>query len=61
VDRLQYRHPIVKLLLGSPAIQALRLLSQQFPVLRVPSVVDQHPAMVPFSKNWSEWRDKQFR
>lgn len=61
VDRLQYRHPIVKLLLGSPAIQALRLLSQQFPVLRVPSVVDPHPAMVPFNKNWSEWRDKQFR
>lgn len=61
VDRLQYRHPIVKLLLGSPAIQALRLLGQQFPVLRVPSVVDQHPAMVPFNKNWSVWRDKQFR
>lgn len=61
VDRLQYRHPIVKLLLGSPAIQALRLLSQQFPVLRVPSVVDQHPVMVPFNKNWSQWRGKQFR
>jgi len=61
VDRLQYRHPIVKLLLGSPAIQALRLLSQQFPVLRVPSVVDQHPAMVPLNKNWSQWRGKQFR
>ncbi len=61
VDRLQYRHPIVKLLLGSPAIQALRLLGQQFPVLRVPSVVDNYPAMVPFNKNGSEWRDKQFR
>ncbi|MBP8288069.1 MAG: nitrous oxide reductase family maturation protein NosD [Rhodoferax sp.] len=61
VDRLQYRHPIVKLLLGSPAIQALRVLGQQFPVLRVPSVVDQYPAMVPVNKNWSEWRDKQFQ
>lgn len=61
VDRLQYRYPIVKLLLGSPAVQALRWLGQQFPVLRVPSVVDVHPAMVPNNKNWSEWRDKQFR
>ena len=61
VDRLQYRHPIVKLLLGSPAVQALRWLGQQFPVLRVPSLVDAHPAMVPANKNWSEWRDKHFR
>ena len=61
VDRLQWRHPSVKLLLGSPAVQALRLLGQQFPVLRVPSVVDAHPAMQPQHKNWSEWRDKQFR
>ncbi|MBA4343708.1 MAG: nitrous oxide reductase family maturation protein NosD [Methylibium sp.] len=61
VDRLQWRHPSVKLLMGSPAVQALRLLGQQFPVLRVPSVVDAHPAMLPQNKNWSEWRDKQFR
>lgn len=61
VDRLQWRHPGVKLLLGSPAVQALRVLGQQFPVLRVPSVVDAHPAMQPKHKDWSEWRDKQFR
>lgn len=61
VDRLQYRHPIVKLLLGSPSVQALRWLGQQFPVLRVPSVTDAYPAMVPDHKNWSEWRDKHFR
>lgn len=61
VDRLQWRHPSVKLLMGSPAVQALRVLGQQFPVLRVPSVVDAHPAMQPQHKNWSEWRDKQFR
>jgi nitrous oxidase accessory protein len=61
VDRLQWRHPSVKLLMGSPAVQALRVLGQQFPVLRVPSVVDAHPAMQPQHKNWREWRDKQFR
>ena len=60
VDRLQWRHPVVGLLMGSPAIQALRLLSQQFPVLRVPSVIDRHPAMHPAHKDWSTWRDKHF-
>jgi nitrous oxidase accessory protein len=61
LGRLQWRHPSMKLLMGSPAVQALRVLGQQFPVLRVPSVVDAHPAMQPQHKNWSEWRDKQFR
>ena len=61
VDRLQHRHPVIKLLLGSPAVQALRWLGQQFPVLRSPSVVDEYPAMVPAHKQWSQWRGKQFR
>ena len=58
VDRLAWRHPSVKLLLASPAVQALRLVSQQFPILRVPSVVDAYPQMQPSHKNWSIWRDK---
>jgi len=57
VDRLQWRHPIVKLLMGSPAVEALRILGQQFPVLRVPSVVDPHPAMAPAHPQWSTWRE----
>ena len=60
VDRLSWRHPSMKLLLASPAVQALRLVGQQFPVLRVPSVVDPKPRMVPTHKNWSEWRGKHF-
>ena len=58
VDRLSWRHPSMKLLMGSPAVQALRLVALQFPVLRVPSVVDAFPHMVPFNKNWSVWSDK---
>ena len=58
VDRLSWRHPSVALLLGSPAVQALRLVGQQFPVLRVPSVVDAYPQMQPSNKDWSAWRDK---
>ncbi|MCV2370602.1 nitrous oxide reductase family maturation protein NosD [Roseateles oligotrophus] len=61
VDRLSWRHPSVKLLMASPAIQALRLVGQQFPVLRVPTVVDPAPRMQPSNKQWYEWRDKHFQ
>lgn len=59
VDRLTWRHPTIKLLLASPAIQALRLVGQQFPVLRVPTVVDPNPRMQPSPTNLerSHWRD----
>ena len=60
VDRLTWRHPSMKLLLASPAVQALRLVGQQFPVLRVPSVVDPKPRMQPTNQQWSEWRGKHF-
>ena len=60
VDRLSWRYPSMKLLLASPAVQALRLVGQQFPILRVPSVIDPKPRMVPTHKNWSEWRGKHF-
>lgn len=60
VDRLTWRHPSVKLLLASPAVQALRLVGRQFPILRVPSVVDPHPSMRPYHQAWSQWRGKHF-
>lgn len=60
VDRLTWQHPSMKLLLGSPAVQALRLLGQQFPVLRVPSVIDPKPRMQATNKQWSKWNDKHF-
>ena len=59
VDRLTWRHPMVKLLLNSPAIQTLRLIAQQFPLLRAPSVVDRKPRMQPGHKDWSKWIGKQ--
>lgn len=55
VDRLSWRYPMVKLLLSGPAMQALRLIGQQFPLLRVPSVVDKKPRMQPFNTNWTPW------
>jgi len=57
VDRLVWRHPAVRLLLASPAIQALRVVSQQFPLVRVPSVVDPKPRMAPAHPNWRQWNE----
>ena len=56
VDRLSWRYPTVQLLMASPAVQALRLVGQQFPVLRVPSVVEDRPRMLPLSTEWAQWR-----
>lgn len=55
VDRLNWKYPLVKLLLNSPAVQSLRLIARQFPLLRGPSVVDKHPRIHPFRPNWSDW------
>lgn len=58
VDRLNWQYPLVKLLLSSPSIQTLRFVARQFPVLRAPSVTDQHPRMRPNNPQWSLWHDK---
>lgn len=55
VDQLVWRMPVVKLLMNSPALQTLRLIAQQFPLLRAPSIVDPKPQMRPTHANWSEW------
>ncbi len=59
VDRMTWKQPMVKLLLNSPAVQTLRLVAQQFPLLRAPSIVDRHPHMRPYHENWSSWLEKQ--
>lgn len=60
VDRLSWRHPMMKLLLASPAVQTLRLVGQQFPLLRAPSIVDPNPRMEPHNPEWSQWRGRYF-
>lgn len=59
VDRLTWTYPLVKLLLNSPAVQSLRLVAKQFPLLRGTSVIDKHPRMRPFSQDWSVWFAKR--
>jgi nitrous oxidase accessory protein len=58
VDRLSWRYPYVKLLLNSPAVQTLRMVSRQFPLLRAPSIVDPHPKMRPARSDWSQWLER---
>ncbi|MBP6050870.1 MAG: nitrous oxide reductase family maturation protein NosD [Pseudomonadales bacterium] len=60
VDRLSWRHPMMKLLLASPAVHTLRLVSQQFPLLRAPSVVDPQPRMKPQHADWGQWIGRYF-
>jgi nitrous oxidase accessory protein len=52
---------MVKLLLASPAIQTLRLIAQQFPLLRAPSIVDNKPRMRPEHSDWRNWLGKHYR
>lgn len=55
VDRLTWSHPSIKLLLSSPAVQVLRTVARQFPLLRAPSIVDNGPRMSPHHTDWSHW------
>ena len=60
-DRLVSRYPFVKLLDSSPAMQALGLAARQFPVLRVATILDAHPAMRPHHADWSTWLERSGR
>jgi nitrous oxidase accessory protein len=60
VDRLSWRHPMMKLLLASPAVQTLRMVGQQFPLLRAPSIVDPKPRMRPDTEDWRNWLGKHY-
>jgi nitrous oxidase accessory protein len=59
IDRLVWRYPYVKIMLNSPAVQTLRLIARQFPLLRAPSVVDARPRMRPWHADWSRWLEPQ--
>lgn len=58
VDRLVWRYPYVQLLLHSPAVFSLRLVAQQFPLLRAPSIVDERPRMRPLHTDWRKWLER---
>jgi len=45
VDRLLWKYPTAKLLFNSPAIEILRWVQRQFPVLKSPGIMDSYPLM----------------
>jgi len=45
VDRLLWKYPVARVLLNSPAVETLRWVQRQFPVLKAPGVIDSHPLM----------------
>lgn len=55
MERLIWSYPIIKLLINSPAVQTLRMVEGQFPVLRAPGIVDSFPLMKPLHKDWEKW------
>jgi nitrous oxidase accessory protein len=53
VDALLWRYPAAKLLLTSPALQALARAEREFPVIAVPKGVDRSPRMSPAVSGWA--------
>jgi len=47
IDKLLWKYPNAKVLLNSPAVETLRWVQRQFPVLQPPGVTDSHPLMHP--------------
>jgi nitrous oxidase accessory protein len=47
IDKLLWKYPIARVLMNSPAVETLRWVQTQFPVLRPQGVRDSHPLMRP--------------
>lgn len=47
VDKLLWKYPVARVLMNSPAIETLRWVQEQFPVLRPQGVRDSAPLMLP--------------
>ncbi len=45
VDKLLWKYPMARILMSSPAVETLRWVQDQFPVLRPQGVRDSHPLM----------------
>ena len=58
VDYIFWNYPLAKVLYTSPALQMLWVLEKQFPLFKIPRVVDNKPLMSPLHKNWKALKDK---
>ncbi len=53
VDKLLWKYPSAKVLMNSPAVETLRWIQREFPVLKSPGVTDSHPLMRPIANESS--------
>ena len=58
VDHILWRYPSAKLLLASASLQLLWMIEKQFPIMRVPRVIDLQPVMLPLHRDWKELKAK---
>lgn len=58
MDRLVWAYPSLKLLVNSPAVLTLRMVENQFPIMRSPGIIDSAPLMRPPREDWRMWVDK---
>jgi nitrous oxidase accessory protein len=58
VDHIFWRYPVAKVLFASPALHLLWMIEKQFPLLKVPRVVDRSPAMLPLHSEWKEVKER---
>lgn len=58
VDHILWRYPSAKLLYASSSFQLLWMLEKQFPLMKVPRVVDAKPAILPLHRDWKELKEK---
>jgi len=58
VDHIFWRYPLAKVLFASPSLHILYVLEKQFPLLKVPKVVDNSPLMMPPHSDWKEIRER---
>ncbi len=54
VDHIFWRYPSAKLLYASASFQLLWMLEKQFPLLKVPRVIDNRPSVLPLHRDWKE-------
>jgi len=58
VDFIFWNYPMAKILYTSPALQMLWVLEKQFPLFKIPRVVDNQPSMSPLHGNWIALKTK---
>ncbi|UZE96726.1 nitrous oxide reductase family maturation protein NosD [Alkalimarinus alittae] len=51
VDKMLWKYPSAKVLMNSPAVETLRWIQREFPVLKSPGVTDSYPLMRPTESN----------